>query len=165
MRIGIVCPYDWNAPGGVQAHIVGDLAEQLMSRGHYVSVLAPADDENDLPDYVVSAGRPVSVPYNGSVARVNFGVVSAARVRRWIKEGNFDVIHVHEAVSPSLSVLACWIANGPIVATQHMATERSRALSASYWVGNTAMEKVDGRIAVSQKARQTLVEHRAATRS
>lgn len=158
MRIGIVCPYDWNAPGGVQAHI-RDLAEQLMSRGHYVSVLAPADDENDLPDYVVSAGRPVSVPYNGSVARVNFGVVSAARVRRWIKEGNFDVIHVHEAVSPSLSVLACWIANGPIVATQHMATERSRALSASYWVGNTAMEKVDGRIAVSQKARQTLVEH------
>ena len=45
MRIGIVCPYDWNAPGGVQAHI-RDLAEQLMSRGHYVSVLAPADDDD-----------------------------------------------------------------------------------------------------------------------
>jgi phosphatidylinositol alpha-mannosyltransferase len=158
MRIGIVCPYDWNAPGGVQAH-VRNLAEQLMAMGNYVSVLAPADDEDDLPDYVVSAGRPVAVPYNGSVARVNFGVVSAARVRRWIKDGEFDVVHVHEAVSPTLSVLACWIANGPIVATQHMATERSRALSASYWLGNSAMEKVDGRIAVSQKSRQTVVEH------
>ncbi len=158
MRIGIVCPYDWNAPGGVQAH-VRNLAEQLIAMGNYVSVLAPADDEDALPDYVVSAGRPVAVPYNGSVARVNFGVVSAARVWRWINEGQFDVIHVHEAVSPTLSPLACWIAKGPIVATQHMATERSRALSASYWLGNSAMEKVDGRIAVSQKSRQTVVEH------
>ena len=158
MRIGIVCPYDWNAPGGVQAH-VRNLAEQLIAMGNYVSVLAPAEDEDNLPDYVVSAGRPVAVPYNGSVARVNFGVVSAARVWRWIKDGEFDVIHVHEAVSPTLSPLACWIAKGPIVATQHMATERSRALSASYWLGNSAMEKVDGRIAVSQKSRQTVVEH------
>lgn len=158
MRIGIVCPYDWNAPGGVQAH-VRNLAEQLIAMGNYVSVLAPAEDEDNLPDYVVFAGRPVAVPYNGSVARVNFGVVSAARVWRWIKEGEFDVIHVHEAVSPTLSPLACWIAKGPIVATQHMATERSRALSASYWLGNSAMEKVDGRIAVSQKSRQTVVEH------
>lgn len=158
MRIGIVCPYDWNTPGGVQAH-VRDLATELQRRGHEVSVLAPADDEDDVPEYVTPAGRPVSVPYNGSVARLNIGVVSAARVRRWIKDGNFDVVHVHEAVSPTLSVLTCWIAYGPLVATQHVAMERSRALSAGSLLANTAMEKLSGRIAVSEKARQFMVEH------
>lgn len=158
MRVGIVCPYDWNTPGGVQAHI-RDLAGELQRRGHFVSVLAPADDEDDVPDYVTPAGRPVPVPYNGSVARLNIGVVSAARVRRWIKDGNFDVVHVHEAVSPTLSVLACWIAYGPIVATQHVSMERSRVLSAGALLANTAMEKLSGRIAVSEKARQFMVEH------
>ena len=158
MRIGIVCPYDWNTPGGVQAHI-RDLAVELQRRGHEVSVLAPADDEDDVPDYVTPAGRPVPVPYNGSVARLNIGVVSAARVRRWIKDGNFDVVHVHEAVSPTLSVLACWIAYGPLVATQHVSMERSRVLSAGALLANTAMEKLSGRIAVSEKARQFMVEH------
>lgn len=158
MRVGIVCPYDWNTPGGVQAHI-RDLAVELQRRGHDVSVLAPADDEDDVPDYVTPAGRPVPVPYNGSVARLNIGVVSAARVRRWIKDGNFDVVHVHEAVSPTLSVLACWIAYGPLVATQHVSMERSRVLSAGALLANTAMEKLSGRIAVSEKARQFMVEH------
>ena len=158
MRIGIVCPYDWNTPGGVQAH-VRDLAEELQRRGHEVSVLAPADDADDVPAYVTPAGRPVPIPYNGSVARLNIGVVSATRVRRWIKEGDFDVVHVHEAVSPTLSVLTCWIAYGPLVATQHVAMERSRALSAGALLANTAMEKLSGRIAVSEKARQFMVEH------
>lgn len=158
MRIGIVCPYDWNTPGGVQAHI-RDLATELKRRGHEVSVLAPSDDESALPDYVTPAGRPVSVPYNGSVARLNVGVVSAARVRRWIKQGNFDVVHVHEAVSPTVSVLTCWIANGPLVATQHAAMERSKALSSLSLLAKTALEKVSGRIAVSEKARQFMVEH------
>lgn len=158
MRVGMVCPYDWNTPGGVQAH-VRDLTAELGRRGHEVSVLAPTDDDSDLPDYVVSAGRPMAVPYNGSVARLNFGLVSTARVRRWIKEGDFDVIHVHEPSSPTLSVLACWVANGPIVATQHVAMERSRALNTLSPIVNTAMEKISGRIAVSEKARQFMVEH------
>jgi phosphatidylinositol alpha-mannosyltransferase len=158
MRVGIVCPYDWNTPGGVQAH-VRDLAAELTRRGHDVSVLAPSDDDTELPDYVTSAGRPVSVPYNGSVAKLNIGVVSAARVRKWIKQGEFDVLHVHEASSPTVSVLACWIAKGPIVATQHAAMERSKALSSLSLLVNTALDKVSGRIAVSEKARQFMVEH------
>lgn len=95
MKIGIVCPYSWDVPGGVQFHI-RDLAEHLIRLGHEVSVLAPADDETPLPPYVVSAGRAVPVPYNGSVARLNFGFLSAARVRRWLHDGTFDVIHIHE---------------------------------------------------------------------
>jgi phosphatidylinositol alpha-mannosyltransferase len=99
------------------------------------------------------------VPYNGSVAKVNFGPVSAARVRRWIKEGEFDVLHVHEPASPTLSVLACWAARGPMVATWHSSQTRSRALSAAYYLMQTAMEKISARIAVSEAARQTLVQH------
>ncbi|MEI2786113.1 MAG: glycosyltransferase family 4 protein [Candidatus Nanopelagicales bacterium] len=158
MKVGIVCPYDWTSPGGVKAH-VHDQAVTLQRFGHEVSVLAPVDDDDyPLEDFVVDGGQPVSVPYNGSVAKVNFGPVSAARVRRWIKEGDFDVLHVHEPASPTLSVLACWAARGPIVATYHSSQTRSRALSAAYYLMQTAMEKISARIAVSEAARQTLVK-------
>src|SRR6266699_5996757 len=104
MRVGIVCPYTWDVPGGVQEH-VRDLAEALIGLGHQVSVISPADDDTPLPGYVVPAGRAVPVPYNGSVARLAFGPLSAARVRRWVKEGGFDVLHVHE---PPRRACPCW---------------------------------------------------------
>ena len=157
MRVGLVCPYTWDVPGGVQQHI-RDLAEALTGLGHEVSVISPADDDTPLPDYVVSAGRAVPVPYNGSVARLAFGFLSASRVRRWVKEGAFDVLHVHEPAAPSLSLLACWVADGPIVATVHTAMPRSRVMHASYPVLRTALEKVNGWIAVSEAARTTMVE-------
>ena len=158
MRIGIVCPYSWAVPGGVQQHI-RDLAEALIELGHNVSVIAPADDDQPLPHYVVPAGKAVPVPYNGSVARLVFGPLSANRVRRWVRDGAFDVLHVHEPAVPSLSLLACWVAAGPIVATVHTAMPRSRVLLAAQPVLRSALEKIDGRIAVSEAARTTLVEH------
>ncbi len=158
MRIGMVCPYTWDVPGGVQEHIK-DLAEALIGLGHEVSVISPADDDMPLPGYVVPAGRAVPVPYNGSVARLAFGPLSAARVRRWVKESGFDVLHVHEPAAPSLSLLACWVADGPIVATVHTANRRSRAMHAAYLALQTALEKISGWIAVSEAARTTLVEH------
>ncbi len=158
VRVGIVCPYTWAVPGGVQQHI-RDLAEALIGLGHQVSVISPADDDTPLPAYVVPAGRAVPVPYNGSVARLAFGFLSASRVRRWVKEGGFDVLHVHEPAAPSLSLLACWVADGPIVATVHTATPRSRVMHAAYPALQTALEKITGRIAVSEAARTTLVEH------
>jgi phosphatidyl-myo-inositol alpha-mannosyltransferase len=158
MKVGIVCPYSWDVPGGVQFH-VRDLAEVLTARGYEVSVLAPADDDTPLPPYVVPAGRAVPVPYNGSVARVNFGPLSAARVRRWLREGEFDLLHVHEPTTPSLSLLACWAATGAIVATFHTANLRSRAMLAAYPILEPALEKIGARIAVSEAARRTLVAH------
>jgi phosphatidyl-myo-inositol alpha-mannosyltransferase len=158
VRVGIVCPYSWDIPGGVQAH-VRDLAEALIGLGHQVSVLAPADDDTPLPPYVVAAGRAVPVRYNGSVARLQFGPVSATRVRRWLRDGAFDVLHIHEPVAPSLSLLACMLARGPIVATFHTANPRSRSLSAAQNVLQPFLEKISGRIAVSAAARQVQVEH------
>ncbi len=158
MKIGLVCPYTWDIPGGVSAHI-HDLAKTLISFGHDVSVITPADDDEKLPPYVVSTGRAVPVPYNGAVARMAFGVFSLSRVRRWLREGNFDVVHVHEPAAPSLGVLACWAADGPVVATFHGSVTRSRAMAAAYPILQTALEKISGRIAVSEAARRTLVEH------
>ncbi|MBV1850343.1 glycosyltransferase family 4 protein [Catellatospora tritici] len=158
MRIGIVCPYSLDVPGGVQFH-VRDLAETLISMGHEVSVLAPADDDQPLPPYVVAAGRAVPVPYNGSVARLNFGPLSAARVRRWLHQGDFDVLHVHEPLAPSLSLLAVMSARGPVVATFHTAITRSRALAAVQGVLQVVLERITGRIAVSELARRVQVEH------
>lgn len=160
MRIGIACPYTWDVPGGVQAH-VHDLAEHLIGLGHTVSVLSPVDDPDadDLPPYLVPAGRAVPVPYNGSVARLVFGPLSLARTRRWLREGAFDVLHVHEPTVPSVSMLACFAASGPIVATFHTATARSRALQVFGTALQPALEKVIGRIAVSPAARRVVVEH------
>jgi phosphatidylinositol alpha-mannosyltransferase len=160
VRVGLVCPYSFDFPGGVQAH-VRDLAEALITLGHEVSVLTPADDETSLPPYVVAAGRAVPVPYNGSVARVAMGPLSIARVRRWLRNGHFDVLHVHEPFAPSLSFLACLAARGPLVATFHTATTRSRFLAAAEGVIQPVLEKITGRIAVSALARKVQVEHLA----
>ncbi|HEX2175848.1 MAG TPA: glycosyltransferase family 4 protein [Nocardioidaceae bacterium] len=158
MRIGLVCPYSLDVPGGVQNH-VRDLAEALIGGGHTVSVLAPADDDDALPGYVVPAGRAVPVPYNGSVARLAFGPLSATRVRRWLADGRFDVLHIHEPVVPSVSLLALWAASGPIVGTFHTSMGRSRAMLSAAAILRPSMEKLAGRIAVSEHARSTLVQH------
>ncbi|MGA5302207.1 glycosyltransferase family 4 protein [Nucisporomicrobium flavum] len=158
MRIGIVSPYSFDVPGGVQNHIV-DLAEALIGLGHEVSVLAPADEDAALPPYVVPAGRALPLPYNGSVARIAFGPVSTARVRRWLARGRFDVLHVHEPMTLSLSMLAVLSARGPVVATFHTAMIRSRALSAAQGLLQLVVEKITARIAVSELARKVQVEH------
>ncbi len=112
MKIGLISPYAWDVPGGVQAHI-RDLAYHYLDQGHQISVLAPASDESSIVEnFVVSAGRPVAIPYNGAVARVLFGPVAASRVRQWVAGGDFDVLHLHEPAIPSLSLLACSIAEG-----------------------------------------------------
>ncbi|KZB86327.1 glycosyltransferase family 4 protein [Amycolatopsis regifaucium] len=158
MKIGIVCPYSFDVPGGVQGHVI-DLAKALLARGHEVSVLAPADEDSDVPDFVVPAGKALGIPYNGSVARLQFGPVSYARVRRWIRDGEFDVLHLHEPAAPSLSLLALKVADGPIVATFHTATTRSRTLAAFQPVLRPLLEKITARIAVSALARRVQVEH------
>jgi len=158
LKIGIVCPYSWDTPGGVQNH-VRDLAEYLIAAGHYVSVLAPAIDEEKLPDYVVNAGKPISIPYNGAVARILFGPVAFARVRQWISNGDFDLLHLHEPAIPSISLLACWAADGPMVGTFHAAAKRQKIIFAIGPILEPAIEKLSARIAVSEAARLTLIDH------
>jgi phosphatidylinositol alpha-mannosyltransferase len=158
MRIGLISPYSFDAPGGVQFHIL-DLADELRSRGHYVSILAPAGDETELPDGVTSAGRAVPVRYNGSVARLSFGPRAANRTKAWLDEHLFDLIHPHEPITPSVSLLAIWEATVPIVATFHSSQTRSRALQLALPMLRSSLDKIDARIAVSEDARRTAIDH------
>jgi phosphatidylinositol alpha-mannosyltransferase len=157
MRIGMVCPYSFDVPGGVQSHVL-QLAYVMHARAHDVSVLAPSSPHVELPGYVVSGGKAVPIPYNGSVARLRFGPATHRKVKRWLSEGNFDVLHLHEPNAPSLSMLALNIAEGPIVATFHTSTTKSLTLSVFEPILRPMHEKIVGRIAVSDLARRWQME-------
>ena len=157
MRVGMVCPYSFDVPGGVQSHVL-QLAAELRRRGHQVSVLAPASPHVALPDYVVSAGKAVPIRYNGSVARLQFSPAVHGRVRRWLTHGDFDVLHLHEPNAPSLSMWALRMADGPIVATFHTSTTRSLTLAVFQGLLRPWHEKIVGRIAVSDLARRWQME-------
>jgi phosphatidyl-myo-inositol alpha-mannosyltransferase len=162
LRVGIVCPYSFDVPGGVQNHVLG-LARYLRQAGHRPYVLAPGElgaaTEGLNVEEFVSVGAALPVRYNGSVARVNFGPLSAARVRRWLRKGKFDVLHIHEPITPSISLLALWAAEQPVVATFHAATPRSRSMQLAGGVLRGAIEKIDASIAVSESARNVVVQH------
>jgi phosphatidyl-myo-inositol alpha-mannosyltransferase len=161
LRVGLVCPYSFDTHGGVQNHVVG-LARYLRAAGHEALILAPGEPAADAridPQIFTSAGSAVAVPYNGSVARVNFGPTSASRVRRWLRDGKFDVVHIHEPVTPSISLLALWSTQAPVVATFHAATPRSRSMQLAGDMFSNLINKVAIRIAVSESARDVVVQY------
>ena len=156
LKIGIVCPYGWDTPGGVQIHIK-ELAQWLIAKGHEVSVLAPVTDEGShIEPWVVSAGRPISIPYNGAIAKVIFGPLASSRVKQWIANGNFDLLHLHEPAIPSLSLLAGWAGDGPMVATFHAAANPQKVANAIGTMLDPLIERITAKIAVSEIARETL---------
>jgi phosphatidylinositol alpha-mannosyltransferase len=156
LKIGIVCPYGWDTPGGVQIHIK-ELSQWLIAKGHEVSVLAPVTDEGlNIEPWVVSAGRPISIPYNGAIAKVIFGPLASSRVKQWIANGNFDLLHLHEPAIPSLSLLAGWAGDGPMVATFHAAANPQKVANAIGTMLDPLIERITAKIAVSESARETL---------
>src|SRR3546814_8442778 len=80
VRSSDLCPYSFDAPGGVQFH-VRDLAEELIRLGHTVSVLAPAEESTPVPEYVVTTGKTVAIPYRSEERRVGKECVSTCRSR------------------------------------------------------------------------------------
>jgi phosphatidylinositol alpha-mannosyltransferase len=142
----------------VQNH-VKDLATVLISRGHDVAVLAPGDESVARPAYIEAVGGVVPISFNGAVARVAFGPRVAARTRRWLRAGDFDVVHIHDPATPSVSLLALWASDATVVATFHAAHPRSRTVALAASGLRTSMEKISARVAVSETARSTLVQH------
>jgi phosphatidylinositol alpha-mannosyltransferase len=158
VRIGIVCPYSLDRPGGVQLHVTS-LAEALIDRGHDVRVLAPSAPGMPVPGFVDPAGRSVALSYNGSTARIKFGLFAAGRVRDWLFHGGYDVVHLHEPGAPSLALLAMWARIGPTVATFHSSNDSSRVMRLAKPFIKPGMEVLDARIAVSPSADRTVREH------
>ncbi|MFM1906238.1 MAG: hypothetical protein RIT32_1034 [Actinomycetota bacterium] len=155
LNIGMVCPYDWNVPGGVKSHVIG-LSERLRELGHQVSIFAPTTDDDSTE--VFSAGDAVPVPFNGSISRVKFDPVAFRRAQMWLRENDFDVLHIHEPLSLSISPIVAWTASGPIVATQHAAYEYSVAVKSGRFLANSVLERCTVRVAVSELARRSVLE-------
>ncbi|HJR19713.1 MAG TPA: glycosyltransferase family 4 protein [Actinomycetota bacterium] len=152
MKVLVVCPYSWATPGGVGAH-VANLADALRVRGHEVRIVAP--DAAEAPG-VISVGRSIPIPYNGSIARLAFGPRVAMRVRVAIRRYRPDVIHVHEPFAPSVSLATLLSTRRPVVATFHASAPRSRAYRLASPPLRPLYRRLAGRIAVSDEARRTV---------
>jgi phosphatidylinositol alpha-mannosyltransferase len=150
MRILLACPYDWHAPGGVQVH-VRQLAGVLRERGHEVLVLAPGSAAASEP-WVRIVGRPVRVPYGGTVAPISFSPSAWSKVRGRMRAFAPEVVHVHEPLAPSVSMLATLASEAPVVATFHAYLDRSRLMEAAGPALRLVLRRVAVSVAVSEAA-------------
>jgi phosphatidyl-myo-inositol alpha-mannosyltransferase len=148
MKVAMVCPYDWSFPGGVRSHIQG-LSEALGRKGIEVLIMAPAT--RDEPE-IFDAGRTLPIPYNGSVARLCLSPQANRRIRKRFQVGDLDLVHIHEPLSPSISMLAVHQAKVPIVGTFHASQVKSKAYATAKPFLDLLMEKIAGRIVVSKSA-------------
>jgi phosphatidylinositol alpha-mannosyltransferase len=153
MRVALACPYAWDAPGGVQVH-VRQLAARLIQRGHDVLVLAPASGR-PAESHVVPVGRPVRIPYNGSVAPICYSARSTSKVMEVLREFEPDVVHAHEPLVPSTGMLAAMfarVAKARVVATFHAYADRAILFSLLAPTMRGIWRRIALRIAVSEAA-------------
>jgi phosphatidyl-myo-inositol alpha-mannosyltransferase len=150
MKVLLACPYDWASAGGVQVQ-VRELAERLRARDHRTLIVAPGPDatSNGLVQIV---GRPVRVPYGGTVAPISFSPGSWRRLRSAMRAFGPDVVHVHEPFTPSTSMLATLAATAPVVATFHAFLDRSRLMEISGPILRRIDRRIDAAVAVSEAA-------------
>ena len=157
MKVALVCPYAWDRVGGVQSH-VRSLAHALESRGHTVQVLAPSSvtltHQVGSGGNIKLVGRAIGVPYNGSVAPLAFGPLAAAGVRVALRDFDPDVMHLHEPLIPSLSLLALMNSKVPAVGTFHASAEDSLAYLIAKPGLRRAMKRLKVKTAVSDAARE-----------
>lgn len=158
LRIVQVCPYSWDVPGGVGVH-VRELSAHLRGLGHDVHILAPGRNPGR-HDHLRVVGRAIPVRGNGSVARISFGPQVAREVGRALREIQPDVVHVHEPLVPSVSMLAVLRAKVPVVGTFHSNVGRERMGSLWFQLAVPAVrpvwKRLARRIAVSEAARQSV---------
>lgn len=152
MKVALVSPYAWDRPGGVQTHVRA-LSEALRHRGHQVIVLAPFARAGDAGG-AVRVGRAVSIPANGSVAPLSFGPVGARRIKSVLRDLAPDVVHLHEPLVPSSSLLALVSADAPTVGTFHASAEQSNAYRVARPLLERAVRRLHVRTAVSEAARR-----------
>src|SRR3954453_380126 len=96
MRIERVSPYSWSQPGGVTRHIEA-LAAVQVAAGHGGRVIAPYDGApGGAPESLVSLGPTVGLPFNGAVSNLANTPLAASTLRRALRAGRFDVVHLHE---------------------------------------------------------------------
>lgn len=163
MKIALVSPYDWDTPGGVNRH-VDALATQLGMHGHEVRILAPAS--GSVSDArVIVAGHPVSVPASGSSARIALDPWLGRRVRQILEREQFDVVHVHEPLMPTLSIQVLRNSRKANAAAVNVGTFHARKDGGNrlYAYGRRLLKRwfreLDGKIAVSPPAAEYVARY------
>ena len=160
MRIGLVSPYAWTVPGGVNNHVMS-LVRHLEHAGHEVYVIAPAGDlersQPPLPERFISAGRAFPVRANGSVAYVNGSFFMLGKMSRILAPLDLDVVHVHEPTIPSVGAAATMMSRAPVVGTFHAAGAASAFYMRWRPLAERILSSLTVRIVVSETARQTVI--------
>ena len=123
LRIGLVCPYSLSIPGGVQAQVLG-LARELRRQGHEARVLGPCDGPPPA-SFVTPLGDSLPTAANGSIAPLAPDAAAALRTIRALNDEQFDVLHVHEPLTPGPSMTTLMVHPAPIVGTFHAAGRSS----------------------------------------
>jgi phosphatidylinositol alpha-mannosyltransferase len=167
LKVGIVVPYSWSFWGGVQEHAdhqARALAEHGVDvrlitghdpPGRLTNVLHPRRGrDTPLPPYVVPVGRSVIVPANGSLPNIVISPNAMLRMKRLFARERFDVLHVHEPITPLIAAYALANAPCPLVATFHAAGEELRWYPGAMRMWGFLLARVDHAIAVSEPARR-----------
>lgn len=170
MRIALVTPYSWTYEGGVNRHTQA-LAEHLIDRGNEVRVLAPSDPpdrltrtlhraapvrDRPLPDYVVPLSRTLRFSANGSASNLSVFPGAITTLRRELRQGGFDVVHVQEPPGPIISWDACSFRGAPVVGTFHAySTKPGPNTLANIFGARRKFNQLHARIAVSEAAAWT----------
>jgi phosphatidyl-myo-inositol alpha-mannosyltransferase len=171
MRIALVSPYSWTYPGGVTRHIEA-LADRFLAEGHEVRVLAPYDPDDRVaamlhrgaapqrraaPDYLIPLGRTMGFPANGSVSNLCARTAGLSQMRRELRAGRFDVVHLQEPIVPMLCWDACTsVKDTPLVGTFHCySTNRLTNNVANLMGARRLFNHLHVRIAVSEAAAWT----------
>ena len=167
MKVGIVVPYSWSFWGAVVEH--SELqAEALRSLGADVRVLMGNDPPGQFtrvlhprhgrhgspPPEVIPVGRSVIVPANGSLPNIILSPRSIFRIKQALARERFDVLHLHEPMTPAVCIAALSLFRGPMVATFHASGELAWMKGGTPLWGFLA-ERLDHRIAVSDRARES----------
>src|ERR671916_1529661 len=170
MRVALVSPYSWTYPGGVTRHIEA-LAGELLATGHHVRVLSPYDHDTrgtafahrgtrpqprEVPDWLVPLGPTLGWPANGAVSNLSGSPVAVARMRAELRAGGYDVVHVHEPVTPLIAWDALISTGQPLIGTFHCYSERRPPHAVAAVAGaRRRLNHLGVRIAVSEAAAWT----------
>jgi phosphatidylinositol alpha-mannosyltransferase len=153
LKIGIVSPYGYPHPGGVNEH-VRHTYDSMTAMGHDVWIITSKyGRERESEGHVIRLGTGWAAPANGSVGRVTLGLRFKHQARELLDAHRFDILHFHEPLVPFLSPTILDASDTVNVATFHA----FGGFSPSYWVGRRfagrLAGKLHGRIAVSGAAR------------
>jgi phosphatidylinositol alpha-mannosyltransferase len=153
VKIGLVTPYVYPIPGGVNEH-VRFLYENLRLRGHDVRILTSSHGlQRSSEGDVIRIGKGFSVPSNGSVGTITLSPRYVSQVQKVLDREKFDLLHFHEPFVPFLSLIVLRQSTSVNIATFHAYAGFSPAMELGKRTLTPYAARLHGRIAVSAAAR------------